>query len=322
MQQMKFWRNPILWGAGTLVFLTVLALVAAFLYISPPDRRLVTFYTADAASIRAGDQVRIAGITVGSVKDLALEPDRVRVRAEVDDSAFVGDKSQVQVRLLTVVGGYYVNIVSIGDTALGDKFIPLERVTMPYNLVRALTDSTKITENIAPKPLNESLSDIQQGLAGKNVESISSAIDAGNALMSAVDKQRGQVTAILNLTDEYIGALNNFRGELVSIVRKVSILQQTLVLYGDGFGKALRGVGDVLDGLKPIGDFYVNHRERFIETVREYQERARLFIERNGITVRTLNVLQNKINQVLGVQNARPELLATDLCIPLPGTPC
>lgn len=107
---------------------------------------MVTFYTADAAAIRPGDEVRMAGIRVGTVENLSLEPNRVRVQLHVKDGAFVGDESQVDVRMLTVVGGYYVNINSIGDTPLGAEPIPLERVTMPYNLMQALTDTTKVTQ--------------------------------------------------------------------------------------------------------------------------------------------------------------------------------
>ena len=140
MQSLKLLRHPTVWGAGALVVATVVGLVVAWLYVSPPGQKIVTFYTTDAASVRPGDQVRIAGIPVGKVKDLALEQDRVRVRARVDGYAFVGDQSQVDVRMLTVVGGYYVNIVSLGQAALGTKSIPVERVRMPYNLMQTLAD--------------------------------------------------------------------------------------------------------------------------------------------------------------------------------------
>lgn len=113
---MKILRNSTLWGGGALILLLVVALVAAMLYTHPLGQKTVTFYTDDAASIRPGDQVRIAGINVGKVQDLALESNQVRVRAQVEGSAFVGDRSQVEVRMLTVVGGYYVSITSLGDT--------------------------------------------------------------------------------------------------------------------------------------------------------------------------------------------------------------
>lgn len=320
---MKILRNPTLAGAAALVLVTVLSLVAAWIYVDPPGQKSVSFYTTDAASIRPGDQVRIAGITVGKVKDLVLEADQVRVRAQVDDGAFVGDQSHVEVRMLTVVGGYYVNIVSLGETPLGNKPIPSERVTMPYSLIRTLTDATKITEQVNPKPIKESLDEMQKGLTGTNVETLSAVINAGNTLMSTIDKQRGQVTAILDLSDEYVRSLSNFSDELRMLVRKVSILEQTFDLYSKGFGDTLLRIGEVSDGiLAPLGDFYLGHREKFLSQVRDWMAKARMWAERNGSIVRGLRLVRNKIERVLDAQNAPPQVLATDLCMPIPGSPC
>jgi virulence factor Mce-like protein len=319
---MKVLRNPTAWGAGALALMTIIALVTAMVYVSPPGQKTITFYTDDAAAIRPGDPVRIAGINVGKVKDLALESDQVRVRARVDSSAFVGDRSQVQVRMLTVVGGYYVSISPIGDTPLGAQPIPVERVTMPYSLMRTLADATKITDNVAPKPINESLNQVQQGLTGTNVESVSAVIDAGNKVMSTIENQRGQVSAILNLSNEYIGDVNNYKEELKDLVRKISIIEQSLTLYSKGLAGAMTGFGNILDGLSPIFIFYQNHRDKALTKIRDWLEKARMWSERNGVIVRSLRLARTKIERVLGAQQAAPELLATDLCMPIPGSPC
>lgn len=319
---MKMLRNPTVWGVGALALGVVVALVVALLYVSPLGHKIVTFYTDDAASVRVGDEVRIAGITVGKVKDLALEKNQVRVRAQVDNNAFVGDRSQIQVRMLTVVGGYYVNLVSLGAAPLGAAVIPVERVTMPYNLMRTLADTPKITERVNPTPINQSLDELQKGLAGPNVQTLSAVIDAGNSLISTVEKQRGQVSAILNLSDEYVRALSNYDEGLKELVRKASIIQQTLTLYGDGFGNALKQIADVFDALAPVGNFYENHRDDFLEKVRHYQETARYWVERYGVIVRAARLLRRKIERVADAQNAAPELLATDMCMPVPGSSC
>lgn len=319
---MKMLRNPTVWGVGALAAAVVVALVVTLLYVSPLGHKTVTFYTDDAASVRPGDEVRIAGITVGKVKDLALENNQVRVRTQVDDDAFVGDQSQIQVRMLTVVGGYYVNLVSLGDAPLGAKAVPVERVTMPYNLMRTLADTPKITDNVNPKPISQSLDELQKGLAGTNVETLSAVIDAGNSLISTVEKQRGQVSAILNLSDEYVQALSNYGDGLKELVRKASIIQQTLILYGDGFGNALKQIADVFDALAPVGNFYENHRDDFLEKVRHYQETARYWVERYGVIIRAARLLRRKIERVADAQNAEPELLATDMCMPVPGSAC
>ena len=223
MQPVWVWQCPRAWAVCALVMATVVALVAAMLYIHPPGQKIVTFFTQDAASIRPGDQVaRSAGVNVGKVDGLSLDSNQVRVRVGVDDYAFVGNQSQVQVRMLTVVGGYYVNLVSLGDRPLGSTPISAERVTMPYSLIKTLADATKITDNVDAKPISESLNQVAQGLSGTNVESITAVVDAGNSLISTMDKQRGQVSAILNMSDEYIRSLSDFGGELKEMVRKAS----------------------------------------------------------------------------------------------------
>ncbi|MEH3136456.1 MAG: MlaD family protein [Mycolicibacterium neoaurum] len=316
-------RSPVSWGFTAITVAAVIGLVLTYIYYNPPSQRqAVSFYTDDVNSIRVGDEVRMAGIKVGTVTALELEPSQVRVTAKIEDDAFVGDQSQVDVRMLTVVGGYYVNLSSMGNAPLGQETIPQSRVTMPYSLIRTLTDTTKITENVATKPLNESLDQISQGLSGTNVQVISNTIDAGNALMSTVDRQRGQVTKILDLSDEYIRTLANYRDQFAQLVRKIAIVTQTMVVYQKGVSQTLQGLGDVLLALKPLGDFYETHRLEFIEKVRDYLERGRVFVEQNGLTIRALKRMQNFADRVLNAQNADPGLLATDLCVPMPGSPC
>ena len=316
-------RNPITWGVGALVFAAVVAVVLAHIYFSPPGQgKIVSFYTDDAASVRVGEEVRMAGISVGKVTELSLEPNQVLVKSRVNDDAFVGDQSQIDVRMLTVVGGYYVNVASIGDIPLGARTIPLSHVTMPYSLVRALTDTTKITENVNPTPVNESLNQIARGLTGTNVEVVSNVINAGNGLMSAVERQRGQVTKILDISDEYIRELANYRDKFADLLRKTSIVIQTLVLYNNGLAGTLQGLGEVLLDLIPIADFYENHRLAFVEKVRNYLSKGQDFVTRNGVTIRALQRVQNLMDRVLDAQNAPPGLLATDLCMPVPGSAC
>jgi phospholipid/cholesterol/gamma-HCH transport system substrate-binding protein len=319
----KLLQSPVTWGAGGLIFATVVTLVLAYLYYFPPGQdKIVTFYSSDAAQVSLGDDVRMAGITVGSVTDISLESDRVRIRASVDNDAFVGGQSQVEVRMLTVVGGYYVNINSIGDTQLGDEPIAVERVTMPYSLIRALTDTTKITENVTTKPINQSLNEFQQSLTGTNVEALSAIVEAGNSIMSTIEAQRGQVTNILDVSDDYVRTLTSYRGEIAQLVRKLSIVISTLDLYGKGLLNIATGIGQVVTSVRPLAEFYDNHRVEFIEKVHQYLYKTRTFVERNGSTVRLLQRVQNLFERVLDAQNAPPALLATDLCIPVPGSSC
>jgi phospholipid/cholesterol/gamma-HCH transport system substrate-binding protein len=324
MQQVNPIRRQRIWGAVALAVLAIVGVVAASLYTTPPNERTVSFYTDDAASVHPGDTVRIAGIVVGKVKDLAIEPDQVRVRASVDRNAFIGDQSQVQVRMLTVVGGYYVTIIPLGRASLGSRAIPKERVTMPYSLMQALTDTTKITEQVAPKPINESIDQLQQGLRGANIESVQAVLNAGNSITDTLDKQRGQISKILQLSDEYIDNLANYGDTLQRYIRRIAILEESLILYGKGFADGLRGIGAVVSDLGPVVRLYFTHREDFLEKVRGILGDMRTITSRNGMLVRLLGRVHDRMEIALDKQNdfIRPELLATDICIPMHGSPC
>jgi phospholipid/cholesterol/gamma-HCH transport system substrate-binding protein len=322
VQSVNRLKSPRLWGTAALALLTVLGLVAALVYANPLGAKLVTFYTQDASSLVPGMSVRIAGVDVGKVKDLSFEPDQVRVEATVDRSAFVGDQSQVEIRMLTVVGGFYVTIDSLGDSPLGDQAIPVQRVTPPYSLIRALADTTKITEQVRPQPVNETLNQIQQGLSGPNLEAVSALVDAGTSLTRTLDRQRGQVTEILQVADEYTGRLNGYRDQLVQLIGKIAILQQTLVLYGKGFATATEGIGRIIQALDPVGKFYWNHRDKFLAKLVHWKDIAKSFADRAGYITRVLRRVRERTEAALGRQNAPPELLATDVCIPVPNGPC
>jgi phospholipid/cholesterol/gamma-HCH transport system substrate-binding protein len=195
-------------------------------------------------------------------------------------------------------------------------------VKMPYNLMQTLADTVKLTDTVDPKPVRQTLDQLQQGFSGDNIQALSSIIDSGNAIMSTLDRQRGQVTQILNFSDEYIQALNGFSGELRSIVQRLAIITQVLVLYGENFGNGLKAFANILDALAPIAYFYDNHRAKFLEKVRVWMKKAQDWSQTNGSVLRTLRAIRNKIERVLDAQNASPDFLATDMCIPVPGSAC
>lgn len=320
----KIWRNPTAWGVIAIAMTTIIAVVVAWVYVSPPNRQIVTFYTDDAASVRPGDTVRVAGINVGTVKNISLEPQEVRVQLSLDDDVFVGDQTQVDVRMLTVVGGYFVTLVPLGDRALGRQPIPVDRVTMPYSLIRTLSDATKITDQVAPRPINDSLNQIQQGLTGSNTEILARILDAGNSISGVLERQRGQLTSILEMSNEYIQTLNNNRQLLEHLISRIAILEETLTIYGEGFASSLDGLGQIVDKIFPVIPFYFNHRQDFINRIRGVLGEVQTIADRNGILVRFLRRVRGRMQTTLDAQNngTPPQLLATDLCFPIEGRRC
>lgn len=112
-------RNPIPIALIGIVII-VLAVLAALFSDDLPIIGGGTTYLVnmrEAAGLRSGDSVRIAGVKVGTVSDVKLDGDHVRVRFKVKD-AFVGDRSQAAVKIQTVLGQKYLSVESRGDSPL------------------------------------------------------------------------------------------------------------------------------------------------------------------------------------------------------------
>jgi virulence factor Mce-like protein len=328
MQSVNPERRQYIWGAAGLAVFAIICLIAGLLYITPPGKRLVEFYTDDAISVHSGDTVRIAGIVVGKVTGLSLEANRVKVQASVDKEAFVGDQSQVQVRMLTVVGGYYVTIVSLGDKSLGRTAIPEERVTMPYSLIQVLSDTTKVTEHVAPMPIADSINQVQQGVTDTNSDVLAELLSAGNNLTDSLQRQRGQISSILEMSNEYVERLNDNQQLVEYMISRLAVIEESLMLYQKGFFGSIAKFGEVLRRLEgPLGT-YMDHRTEWLQRLQGIQNEYQAIADRtgnsSGYLQRILRRLRWRMEVSVDQQDAdtRPELLATDLCIPIEGSPC
>src|SRR6201999_300975 len=100
-----------------------------------------TGYHADfteAAGLRSGDDVRVAGVSVGKVSDISLEGTHVRVDFAVD-TTWIGDSSTAAIKIKTLLGQKYLAIDPLGDKSLDpDTAIPLSRTSSTYDVTTAL----------------------------------------------------------------------------------------------------------------------------------------------------------------------------------------
>ena len=132
-------RNRALTGlVGTLV---TLALVAAALEFPslPLIHHNATFSAqfASAGGLATGDIVTVDGVKVGSITQMALDGDRVKVTFTVS-GVHLGPTTSAAAKVLSPVGTEYMELDPSGRGSLAGA-IPLSRTSVPYNLVTDLS---------------------------------------------------------------------------------------------------------------------------------------------------------------------------------------
>lgn len=161
-------RNPLPIGVASLVIL--LLLTAASLNIR--DLPLIgqgATYTArfsESAGVQPDDDVRIAGIRIGTVTDLTLEGNDVVVSFKAPD-AWIGDRTSASIEIKTVLGQKYIALEPAGDQPLDpDLGIPRNRTRAPFDVIQAFSQLSTTVEDLDTNQLAESLGVLSETLDG------------------------------------------------------------------------------------------------------------------------------------------------------------
>ncbi|MCP2292725.1 MCE family protein [Nocardia amikacinitolerans] len=210
------------------VLLVALAMAAvAVLYVVPFGKRTYTAELTEAQSVRPGDDVRLAGISVGSVESLELQQDRVLMTFTVDSSVFVGKESSLDIRMLTIVGGHYVALFPAGNVPLGSRTIPSDRVRLPYSLIQAFQDAVEPIRRVDGGGLRDNLAAMADSLEA-SPDSLRRTLDGVEHFVDVLDQQRADVSKAIGIADEYLTAVGAAKGELGRLVEKINLLETLL----------------------------------------------------------------------------------------------
>lgn len=197
------------------VFVAVTGLFTVLIAMTMGDIRIqdTRSYAAnfrDISGLQEGVDVRAAGVTVGNVDELALEPDNtVIVRFSASTKVPVTTATQATVRYKNLAGDLYLDLTESGrpgEPLPEDGTIPVAR-TKPALDLEVLTNGFKpLMEGLSPREINElsgSLIAVFQGQSG-----------AVNSVLNHV----ASLTSTLADRDELIGRLIDNLGIVLGTV--------------------------------------------------------------------------------------------------------
>ncbi|MDT7712036.1 MAG: phospholipid/cholesterol/gamma-HCH transport system substrate-binding protein [Pseudonocardiales bacterium] len=218
-------RHPIMMGV---VGVVVLALLATAAYNA--DRLPIigggTTYTAefsDAAGLRAGDPVYIAGVEVGRVRAVELAGDRVRVSLRVRD-AWLGDQSNAAIEIRSLLGAKSVSLDPRGERPLDPRTaIPLQRTASPYDVIEALNGLSGTLHQIDTGQLEQSLRTLAETFRGTPAQ-IRGTLDGLSRLSGTIASRDQQIHHLLAGTDKLTGVLAGRNAEFERLLADGNLL--------------------------------------------------------------------------------------------------
>ena len=223
-------------GIKVAVFMVVMLMLTAALFAIFSQYRggAQNTYTAifnDVSSLKEGDSVRVAGVRVGSVNRVNLEPDNtVTVGFGADRDIVLTSGTKAAVRYLNLVGDRYLELLdSPGSTKIQPpgSVIPAERTQSALDLDLLLGGLKPVVQGLNPQAVNaltNSLIQVLQGqdgniesLFGKtsafansladNSQTVQQLVDNLNSVLATISKDGGKFSATVDRLEKLVTGL-------------------------------------------------------------------------------------------------------------------
>lgn len=226
-------RNPVIIGAIGILALALL-LVGA---LRAKDLPLIgggeTYYAtfAEAGGLKSGDEVRIAGVRVGSVDAVSLDPKQgaVRVAFRVETDSRFGKSTAASIRIKTLLGQMYLALEPEGDSQLPvEATIPLERTTSAFDTIDAFQGLAETADELDTDQLGRSLTTLAD-LTRNTPEEFRGALSGLSRLSSNLAARDGQINSLLGNLKRFSTVLSDRDQDIIKLMDSADTLFNAVV---------------------------------------------------------------------------------------------
>ncbi|MPZ00223.1 MAG: MCE family protein [Actinophytocola sp.] len=270
---------------STVVKLTVFVLVTGLCTLLVgntlyrPLGQSATSYRAaftDVVGLKPGSDVRIAGVRVGRVNELALTGEHATVSFEVTDDQTLPADVEAHVRYADLLGARYIALQP-GPGASGElpeeALIPLARTQPAVDLTELFNGFQPVFNTLEPQEINtlaRHLIAVFQGQGG-TIDSLLSHVVALTTSIADQDELIGEVLANLNKVTDF--ALRNepdftrLVDSLAALTERMANSRKQIGTVIDASSELARGLSGLVTDLRPALDNDLRSLDTFAGTL-------------------------------------------------------
>ncbi|MEP9362316.1 MlaD family protein [Nocardioides sp. CN2-186] len=252
----------------------------------------------DATGVVKGDDVRIAGVKVGSVKDIqVVDRTRALVTFSVEDSTTLSKATHASIRYRNLVGQRYISLTNeIGDSSeleAGDT-IPVSQTSPALDLTVLFNGFKPLFQALSPADINKLSYEVIQVFQGEG------------GTLEGLLAHTASVTQTLASRDEVIGALIDNLNEVLDHIGdrddQLSQLITTFRTFVGGLKDDREAILGSLDNISELSvqtaDLVSGIHEPFVSDIHQLRRLAGNLDDGKAEIDRALQVLPIKLNKV------------------------
>jgi phospholipid/cholesterol/gamma-HCH transport system substrate-binding protein len=251
---------------GIFAVVTLLATALLAMTIMNVDTQKTRSYSAvftDAANVISGDEVRFAGVRVGTVKSVSLyQGHQAKVGFTVADDVPMTSTTKIVIRYRNLIGQRYLAVVDDGPDGkplAADALIPVQMTAPALNLTTLFNGFKPLLSGLNPEDVNRLSYELVQVLQGEGgtVDTLFRQVGSLTNTLADRDKLIGEVIDNLDATlgpvayrDQHLSALiGNLQDFLTGLSQDRQAIGNSLVSINQLTGTTASLLHDVRPAL-------------------------------------------------------------------------
>jgi phospholipid/cholesterol/gamma-HCH transport system substrate-binding protein len=288
-------------GAVTLVLLG-LALLLAFNAEDLPIIGGGTTYTAEfreSAGLRPGNEVRLAGVKVGVVREVELARNKVVADFRVNDVS-LRDESTVSIEIKTLLGDKYLALTSAGSAPQSpNETIPLTRTRTPFDIVPAVGKLSDTVEEIDTDQLAKSFATLSDTFAN-SPKHLRNTLSGLTKLSTTLSTRDDELRTLLSNTATVSKTVADRDAQLRKLFTDASLLLDELSARREAVSDLLSGTTSLAGELSGL----VADNQRQLKPALDDLDRVTTILQRNqdnlSASLHSLAPYVRMFNNVIG----------------------
>jgi phospholipid/cholesterol/gamma-HCH transport system substrate-binding protein len=241
--------------------------------VRPGDKVRYRADFTDVTGLLNGDEVRIAGVTVGRIKETEVVDGHARVTLEVDKAVVLTESTRAKVRYRNLLGQRYIALFEgsgTGSRLRADGLIPIGQTEPALDLTVLFNGFRPILETVQPETVNQLASEIVRTLQGEGgtVDSLLAHTASLTTTLAARDATIGRVIDNLN---SIVGTVADREGNVGLLISELQRLVTGLAGDRDALGSALASIdkltgttADLVHDARPPLDASIAHLNKIL----------------------------------------------------------
>ncbi|MDH6199017.1 virulence factor Mce-like protein [Mycobacterium frederiksbergense] len=293
-------------GVGAIAVVAVLIGAMLIVKVADVSYRQYTARFQQAAALKPGNPVTVAGFPVGEVKSMKLAGDHVEAKLKVRKDVALGKDSRAVIKITTILGSRYLALQPAGPDSLPDNTFDLTHTEVPYDLQEALADVTTTFEQVDSDKFAQTLSILGHQMQGLPAV-VPQALQNTHTLATIIANRRDQLGSLLETTEVVSNTLRRQQSTIGSLVNQGNGLIGEFVLRRASFQAMLAALTNLVETLSGI---VIDDRPQLEQLLTNIRELSDMLGQHDDLL---RSVLQSGPPALRGLANATGSGNAVDL---------